>query len=480
MRNNFYLANEKCNKYKYVNKVFNLFLNHDYANEYIEVIQSNNKTLVLIGDFVNAKKPTNTLEENAEELFKSDNLQKLLEYSRFYAGRFLVFYGKNNKLDYIITDPVVSIPVNYTFDSNNILISSHAKIIANELNIAESEESIKINNGAEQQQPLPYDITMYDEIKTLIPNHYLDVKTKKAQRFFPIERLESMSLDEAAGKTISCSKKILEGYKKTRKISLPITSGIDSRAVLALMRDYIEDIELYTYELKGFTNETGDIAIPKKISKYIGTNYHILPVLEVPSDLRNDIHTELAGLENDDILNHGYTYSQSILNDRYSVPGDIISIAKSPFGKDLPESFATLSYLLTKTHNYSAENKYHVNRWMEDTVSFAEKYNVSNFDLFNFEYRLGRWLPKSIQNYDYFIDQVYIFNCRYLIELWLSVPREERTKRSLHIEIIKKEWPELLEFEINPDDKIIDKLTSNSFVFYIGSHVKYVINKYKK
>src|SRR5699024_12480631 len=151
-----------------------------------------------------------------------------------------------------------------------------------------------------------------------------------------------------------------------------------------------------------------------------------------------------------------------------------------PFGKDLPESFATTNYFITKIHNYSPEAKKYIEKWIKDTKTYSEKFNVSLFDLFHLESRLGRWLPKSIQNYDYFMNQIYIFNSRYLIELWMSIPRDERTKKSLHIEIIKKEWPEQLDFEINHDERIINKMFYKSYVYYIGIYAKYLLNKYKR
>ena len=274
-------------------------------------------------------------------------------------------------------------------------------------------------------------------------------------------------MDEAVLETIKYTKSALKGYFATRNLSLPITSGLDSRTVLALMKDHVDEIEMYTFYLDGFSSETGDIRIPKEISSELDTKHHILPVIEVPDDLRKQIYKELGGLENDAILNQAYTYKKSQLSGTYSVPGEIITLSKSLFGKNLPDSFATLEYLMTKTHNHTPEARNHVKIWIDHVKDSAKEYNVSLFDLFAHEHRLGRWLPNSIQNYDYFIDQIYIFNMRHLVKLWMSISKKERTKRSLHLEIIKKEWPELLNCDINPDDKIRDKFFSNSYLFYV-------------
>jgi len=480
MESKYFLSREKNNKFDYSIKAFGYYLNHNYSAENIEVLNKDNKTLILIGDFIDAKNPYKILKDCAQELINSETLLDLLETSKKYAGRFLIFFGSHQKLEYVLTDLVTSIPVNYSFDNNNLYIASHATLIADYLEIKVSEESIRIKNSAEQQQPLPYNITMYHNIYSLIPNHFLNIKSKRMDRYFPYKSLEEISMEDAVKKTINYTKNILKGYFSTRKLSLPITAGLDSRLVLALMKDHIEDIEMYTFYFDNFSEKTADIRIPKEISKYTNIKHNILPTLSIPENDKIRIHNELSGLENNSILSNGYTYSQSTLAEYYSVPGEVITLTKSPFGKDLPESFATTNYFITKIHNYSPEAKKYIEKWIKDTKTYSEKFNVSLFDLFHLESRLGRWLPKSIQNYDYFMNQIYIFNSRYLIELWMSIPRDERTKKSLHIEIIKKEWPELLDFEINPDERIINKMFSNSYVFYIGSHAKYLLNKYKR
>lgn len=458
--------------------IFGNYFNHNYECSIIRIKRTKEKSIILIGEFVNAELPEDNLDDTVNKLLESQDLNEIINELKYLAGRYLLFYGTEDKLDYIIGDPVSTIPVNYMFTEREPVISSHATFIATEYNLTQSEESQKIVKGAEQQQPLPYNISMYEEIKVLIPNHYLDITGKKIKRYYPLQTVSPVDIDEAVEKTITLTKNILNAYLKKKNISLPITSGIDSRAILALLKDNIEDVDLYTFKLDNFSEQTGDIAVPKKIASEYNINYHILPVINLPDTDNEIINKELSGVKNDNILRNAYTYHTSKLANLDSIPGDIISISKSPFGKKIPEKLATLSYLITKTHNYSPEIKKHINNWREDLNGIYEKTNISIYDLYNWEYRLGRWLPKSIQNYDYYINQLYIFNCRSLIEMWISIPRNQRTDESLHLKIIKKEWPELLEYPLNPDDKILDTIFNNSFLFYIGSHIKYYLKKF--
>lgn len=459
-------------------QINNYYFNHNYNSAQISYIIKEASFIVVVGDFIHALAPSQTLNETTTKLFECKNIYELVEQTKYLAGRYLILAGDDASLNYVLTDPTVSIPINYTFKENEFMLASHAKYIADKYDYEHSEDAINIKKGAEQQQALPYNITMFEEIKTLIPNHYLDINHQKMRRFFPLHSVDTISLDAAVVETIEQSKNIIKGYFNTRKVALPITSGVDSRAILALMKEQVQDLELYTYYHNEFTEETGDIRIPKELSERLGLNYRTLPIQEMPSELDENITEELTGLENHRILNNGYTFANSDLSAYHPAQGDIISLTKSPFGKDLPESRAKLNYFITKTHNYSSEIKDYLNDWMEDASPYARKSGVSMFDLYNWEYRLGRWLPNNIKNYDYFIDPIYIFNCRYLVELWVRVSRKERTERSFHLEIMKREWPELLEVPFNPDEKIIDKVFSNSHMFYFGSFAKYYAEKW--
>jgi len=478
MQNKYIFSKKSDDRFKHNTKIYNYYFNHNYSSSQISYGINDKSYIIIIGDFIDANNPFKTSDEVADKLLKCNNISELVDETMHLAGRYLILVGENKCLQYVLTDPTVTIPINFTFKENEFTLSSHASFIADIYNYKQSEDAIDIKNKAEQQQPLPYNITMFYEIKTLIPNHYLDIKSQQMKRFFPIYPITETSMDKAVDKTIEISKNIIKGYSKTRKISLPITSGVDSRTVLALMKDQVNDLKMYTYYHDEFTEETGDIKVPKEISNEFEIDYLTLPIKVMPPKIEENITKELAGLENHRILNNGYTYSKSEISTYYSAQGDIISLSKSPFGKNLPESWATLNYFITKTHNYSPIIKEYVKMWMKDTYEFSEENTVSLFDLYNWEYRLGRWLPNNIKNYDYFIDPIYIFNCRYLTELWISIPREERTNRSLHLEIIEKEWPELLNIPFNPDDKLIDKVFSNSYMFYFGSFAKYYLKKW--
>ena len=134
--------------------------------------------------------------------------------------------------------------------------------------------------------------------------------------------------------------------------------------------------------------------------------------------------------------------------------------------------------MVTKTHNYSRENLKEVKRWINDVKKYSKLSNISKYDLFFWEHRVGKWTTNSYMNSHILVGSLNPFNCRELIELWLRVAQNDRVNGEIHKGIIKLNWPELLEFPINPDTKF-SFFYKNSILFYIGARAKYILGKGK-
>ena len=132
--------------------------------------------------------------------------------------------------------------------------------------------------------------------------------------------------------------------------------------------------------------------------------------------------------------------------------------------------------MVAKTHNYARENRRHVERWARDIQPYATEANLSLFDLFYWEHRLGNWASNSLMNSYLLTDLLDPFNCRELMEIWLRVPREKRMNCNMHKEIIKRNWPDLLELPINPGDRF-NFLDKNTGLYYAAVWAKWFHGK---
>lgn len=454
--------------------VNNLKLHYESAS--IVKKEFDGRVVILMGVLVDSADPDVEEEQVAEGLVQLEDVTTLIEKSKGLAGRFVIFYSEGDNL-FIIPDAIASIPVTYT-TGNELLIASNPKFIAEIKVWREWEISVEIKSKAAQTHPLPYDLTMYDHVKKVPPNHFFDSNSREAVRYYPVKEETPLSADDAARMSSALLKNIVSGYRKRCRLSLPLTAGLDSRTNLALCRDFIDDIPTYTFFHSHFSERTADIVIPQELAGKFCFEHLMLRHKDIPLEIIFDFQNELESMINPSELQNVWTYHISGLSRYTRLDGHISTLARSDFGRDLPESLATAAYLVTKTHNYSKENQRHVKRWVSDIRVYADESHISKFDLFYWEHRMGNWAANSYLNSDLLIESLNIFNCRTIIESWLRVPRRDRMNGQINKRIIELSWPELLNYPFNPGDKYRFFYKSR-LAYYFAVWGKYVLEWFR-
>ena len=182
----------------------------------------NDKNIILFGKIINSKSPYETADEILDKLLESDNLIDLINNSKKLAGRFIIAYFSKEGF-FIIPDASASIHVAYTTLGNDLYVSSNPKIIGDINGFKESAVSQGIKASAAETHPLPYDMSMYDNIKFVIPNHYLDLNSRRTVRYYPLTRVEGVPTNEAVEISSELIGNIIKGYYSKHKLSLPLT-----------------------------------------------------------------------------------------------------------------------------------------------------------------------------------------------------------------------------------------------------------------
>ncbi|MDN6290428.1 MAG: hypothetical protein L0J63_09100 [Tetragenococcus koreensis] len=451
----------------------------NYDNETLVATATEDETTVIIyGEIINSRAPDLTKQDIANDLVKAKDSFQLIDRTEYMAGRFIIILRNQKKL-ILFPDATSSVPIFYSVIENEWLMASEQKTIADALNLPLSNRSIEIKSQAEEQQPLPYDSSMYEGVKVVIPNHYLNVKAQRAMRFFPVRKLEERVMEDVITESITLTQNVVDKYMAESDLIIPLTAGKDSRLILSFFKKYRDRIQLYTFDHQPGTDEPDDIKIPRQLTKKLGLSYQVLTRIKMDDETYKSFVTLFSGTQNRRILENALTLNQSELRVKRFVTGDIIPIVKSNFGKKLPEKLATTNYLVTKTHNYSEENKKIIHQWRKEVKKQAQENDVSLFDLFFWESRLGRWLPNNMSNYDTMSDPVLIFNNRHLIKSWISIPREQRVETDFHAQIIRRLWPELLDISLTSGTGLVNDLTSNSYIYYGATFFKYYLKKFK-
>ena len=414
-------------------------------------------------------------------LESTSEINDVIEYERKLGGKYVILY-RDSEGYYIIGDATCSIPVYYLCEaSHDIVCSDNPKVISRMLQLTPNPALEKIRKSGDVSQAMPYDITEYSEIKQLLPNHYLNCDERKAVRFVNSkEKQSAVSVNDATDIVLPMIERIVGLYNERFDLHCPITSGRDSRVVLAFLSSINSQIAAYTMNHGKTKADLQELSIPMRLTQEISVCY----------DQINDSEVTCEDIKEADEILGCERYSKRTLmiaktvknhcNGRAIVNGDIIGqVGKCSLHRDIRNIFATPRYFRCKLHNYSSEALTELKKWIEEINESGEKTNL--FDLFSVENRLGRWAGQENLIYNS-VGQIYlnIFNSRSIIYIWSAVPRKLRKKSLLHIDLISEKQPSLLNVPFEKDESLFVKISKSTATLYLlSSYAKHYMERMK-
>lgn len=404
-------------------------------------------------------------------------ISDVIAFEKQLGGKYLILYRDKDQY-FILPDATSSIPVFYNTDKNFSCTSNIQYLVAH-FGYLPEQKLKEIRNSGDISQAMPYDITQYREIKQMLPNHYMAVNDRKAVRFINAECVQlTLTAEKAANIVTPMIEAISEYYKSLFKVYCPITSGRDSRVVLAFLAENDTAVQCYTIRHPEHCGEEQDLVIPKQLCSECRMPYEQITDVEVSEDLKKEMDCLLG--------ENNYSYrtlriAETILEhygDGAVINGDIVGqVGKCSLHRDIPLCFATPGYFRCKLHNHSSGAKKELKRWLSEIKSSGECVNL--FDLFSIENRMGRWAGQENLIYNS-VGQIYlnIFNSRSIIYVWTAVSRTERKKSRIHVSLIKNKMPSLLNVPFESDESTIIRLSkSNGLAYLLSSYAKYYIER---
>lgn len=418
-------------------------------NTDILTAENSNKKVLIIGLCVDAHAQIKR-NDIAQFLASSDfdNPKDLYRLCDRFSGKHIIMLEIDGKY-YLWGDASCYLPVNYTFANGNFCAGCTDKMVADYLGFDISPISKEIKYSGKSYMQLPYNITMYDEIKALLANQYLDIDAEKYIRIkLDVKRNSSKEhIDSVLKNTYELTQNTAKEYCEYYDFACPLTAGYDSRVVFAVMESIGKLRYAYTMKHKNFTDKTPDIAIPKKITSDREIPYIIKEDIETPEDIKKFVFDFLGDWTSEIMIDYAYT-SKSIVKDDSILSGQIIEqLGNHSVVKGIPDCFvnARLAQLkvMNKSPYYKEETKKHIKEWK----NAGEKYFG---DLLAWESRVSRWATQNEMLYSLIgLNILNFFNCRELILQYISLPIKFRVNRGVHNYFYKTADSGLLNYQFN-------------------------------
>ncbi len=236
---------------------------------------------LMLGFALNHRRPEANNQELMDELAGScHNLEELLEYCRDLCGRYVLLFHFPEKTG-LVNDLIGSRSVYWCTHQNSVWCASQPGMLARLLGIEEDPSPavrtyIEREMIREGEASWIGDGTRYTGVRHLLPNHYLDFEEKRSIRYWPISRLEPLDIENATCKSAEILENTLLAATNRFPLSMAITSGWDSRCMLAATRKVRSKIYYYIQKFGSMTDTHPDIRVPRKLTRKLGIPFHIL------------------------------------------------------------------------------------------------------------------------------------------------------------------------------------------------------------
>lgn len=430
---------------------------HLYAHPDLNVSSASigERNIILIGYILDYQNGDKTNQDIVDEIIRStDSFSSFIKYIKKYAGQYVFIYFDNQSFN-ILHDPLGIREIYYCHGKNKIVCGSQPNIIVKfaQPEILPTQDKLKLNffkiemPKVRQGRLWVGDETYYDEIKHLLPNHYLDINKKQSFRYWPNEPIQRLELNEAAERACEYLKGILKSASHRYQLMMAVTAGNDTRTLLAASRDIRDKIYYFINKHKNMDDKHPDIFVPKAIFDRINIPFHI-------HKYDNNVPERFEKIFLNNVFLASKKYLPVIYNiyyKRHSSKINILGVGEIGRGFYGKRPRKLSGYFLSRTLKYK-DSFFAVKecqKWLDEAEPISKLYGVDVMTLLLWEQLLGNWGVVADSESDIAIEHFDPFNCHYLYEVLLGVDRKYASDR-LFREIINKMWPELLEFPINP------------------------------
>ncbi len=423
-------------------------------------VSRGDKTLTLLGYILDPVRPQAGDQKILESLINQlSSCHSFFDRTAIFGGRWVLIVSDG--ADICLFNDAIGLRQVFYADSDvagEFWCASQPETIAGLLSLSMDSDAVDFVNSyafrVNTEFRWPGNSTMYREIKHMIPNHFLDLKSGRCLRYWPHAPLPEVSADKALEGTCRLLRGLMKAASQRFDLALSVTAGLDSRLVLAASREIRDSMAFMTVREISMPEDHPDITTPARLLARLGLKHEI-----VGSSLLFENGFVEVFKKNVSVPHYVYAPdAQAILahygRSRVAVTGSTAEVSRSSFRAHMnsPKNAGiTVSDCArlqqTGDHPFALS---HYEHWLS---GIGELYNVDILNLFEWELDDGNWLAMCQLEFDIAWKDIFTpFNCRELITNLLALDYRHMSPPSfdLHMKMITALWPEVLCVPVNP------------------------------
>ena len=429
----------------------------------ITQVKENDRSLTMLGYALDPYSPQANDANILQELLHSfSDIDHLIRSSYKLGGRWAIF-AVNGEDKYLFNDALGLRQAFYTDMSkmDNLWIMSQPGIGESvlQLNVSQSASDF-IDSSQIRIRPeyrWPGTATAFQEIKHMLPNHYLDLNSGHCQRYWPCIELPRIDQSNALSKIENLLTGIILAASHRFDLAMGLTAGLDSRTLLAASKGVSDQIDFLSVRQGKMAEPHIDLTVPANLLTKLGIPHRIIKALPSMTADFSAIYKKNVFMAHD----HYGADAEAIFNDikrkKVVITGSGAEVGRCSFRKDFPLSHRRkIQNIDLAKMQHMADVPFAIKAFEEWLNDINQPYNINILDLFEWEQGHGNWLAMTQLEMDFaWKDILAPYNCRELLITMLSVDEEFRqgAKGELFISLIQKLWPETLNEPINPGKK---------------------------
>lgn len=438
---------------------YNLYVHPDVQLTTIESADKN-ISISLVGYIIDTQSPDKQDIDILRDIQNdAHSIQKLVIDVTYLSGKFVLFV-KNACDTYIFHDPCGLRRVCYAFDGPHHFVGSQPYIFQHFMELKQSDVSSLYFSSAYVRKNiehwLPSKLSLYENTCHLMPNHYLTLSTLQQERFWPTKKLPQNAVLKVVREASDLLVRQIAAAKNRQQLALSLTSGWDSRVLLAASKNISPEIYYYTLQYRDLNPRSPDIKIPQKILGALNIHHHLIPCTkDAPLRFQSiyENNTPLAHFK--DLGEIAFNLYQGFPQDRLAVHGCCSEIARCVYyksGTHPPVTSAEQIGGLISGWRELPFIHHQIDQWFASAKDVAEETGIDILDLFYWEQRLGSWLAQGQLEWSIAQEGFAPFGHRRIQEFLLSVPTNMRSRPdfTLYKLLAQYMWADVLSQPVNP------------------------------